>query len=53
MPVPQEEASRFGIVVTDENGTDHGVPGEAGASEEQSGIDGNLHIQLEGAKGST
>ena len=27
-----EEASRFGIVVTDENSTDYGVPGETGAS---------------------
>ena len=37
MPVPIEEASRFGIVVTD-----------SGASEQQSGIDGNLHFQLVG-----
>ena len=34
MPVPMEEASRFGIVVTDDECTDHGVPGETGASEQ-------------------
>ena len=53
MPVPMEEASRFGIVITDENSTDYGVPGETGASKEQSGIHGYLHIYLEGAERST
>ena len=40
MPVPMEEASRFGVVITDENGK----------IQEQPGFHGNLHIQLEGAQ---
>ena len=47
MPVPIEEASRFGIVITDENNPYHGVGGEAGEPEKQPGLHGYLHIQLE------
>ena len=32
MPVPIEEASRFGIVITDDDRPDHRVRGEAGAN---------------------
>ena len=53
MPVPMEEASRFGIVITDEDNRITGFRGETGASKKQSGLNGYLHIQLEGIKGSS
>ena len=46
MEVPWEEASRFGLMVADENDTYHRVPGEAKESEVQSGFHGYLHFQL-------
>ena len=47
MPVPMEEASRFGIVVTDDESRIKEF--EAGEAEQQPGFYGNLHIQLAGA----
>ena len=50
MPVPMEEASRFGIVVTDENNRITEFQEKPAAAKEQSCIHGYLYFQLEGIK---
>ena len=47
MPVPMEEASRFGIVVTDENNVITDFQGKAGRAKEQSCIHGYLYFLME------
>ena len=53
MPVPMEEASRFGIVITDDNNKITEFEEKPEHPKKQSGFHGYLHLQLEGAKGST
>ena len=50
MPVPIEEASRFGIVITDENNRITRIRGKTSTSEKQSCVYGNLHFQLASVK---
>ena len=52
MQVPMEEASRFGIVITDDNNRITEFERETGESAQQFSFHGYLHIQLEGAQGS-
>ena len=51
MPVPIEEASRFGILITDESTVSPNLRRNPG-SQKQPGFHGYLHIQLAGLKGS-
>ena len=53
MPVPIEEASRFGILITDETNRITEFEEKTAGTQEQSGFHGNLHIQLAGAEGSS
>ena len=46
MEVPWEEASRFGLMVTDENDKITEFQGEAEESQVQPGFHGNLYFQL-------
>ncbi len=46
MPVPIEEASRFGIVIADENKKIMDFEREAGKAAQQSGVHGYLYFQL-------
>ena len=46
MEVPWSEASRFGLMVTDEDDTHQRFPGEAEGAEVQLGFHGHLHLQL-------
>mgnify|MGYP000352735949 CR=1 FL=1 len=48
--VPMKEASRFGIMNTDDEGRIVEFEEKTGESKEQSGIHGYLHIQLEAFK---
>ena len=52
MPVPIEEASRFGIMVTDETFRVTEFEEKTRASKQQSGVYGNLYFQLAGSEGS-
>ena len=51
MPVPIEEASRFGVMITDGNGRITEFEEKTGASQKQPGVHGYLHLQLAGAAG--
>ena len=46
MEVPWDEASRFGLMVADEDDSYYRVPGEAKESKVKSGFHGYLHFQL-------
>ena len=50
MPVPIEEASRFGIVITDDNNQVTEFEEKTGTSKKQSCVYGDLYFQLAGAK---
>ena len=44
MPVPWEEASRFGVVIADEKGQISEFARKTGRTEKQSGVHGNIHF---------
>lgn len=50
MPVPMEEASRFGILITDDANRITEFEEKPAKPQEQPGFHGNLYLQLEGIK---
>lgn len=52
MPVPIEEASRFGIVITDEDGRITEFQEKLSAAKEQSGVYGHLYFSWPAIEGS-